>query len=431
MSTTTTDQQPSRIAHWIRRLAVPIVLGWIALTVVSNMIVPTLEKVGEEHTVSMNAHDAPSAVAMQRVGSNFKEFSSDSNAMVIMEGEQPLGDDAHRYYDQVVQKLEADTKHIEHVADFWGDPLTASGAQSNDGKAAYVQVYLRGNMGETLANESVQAVRDAVASVAPPPGVKTYVTGGAALVADQRSAGDKGTIVATTASMIVIVVMLLIVFRSFVTMILILFMVFIEMGAARGIVAMLANYNIIGLSTFATGLLTLMVIAAGTDYAIFLIGRYQEARGAGEDRETAYYTMYRGTAHVVLGSGLTIAGSMLCLSFTRLPYFQTMGVPCAVGTAVAVLAALTLGPAVIALGSRFGRFEPRSAASGRAVGGGLARRWCAGPARSSSRPSRWPSSVFSRCRATSRSTTTASSFPSRRRPTSAMTPPTGTSVPPG
>ena len=37
--------------------------------------------------------------------------------------------------------------------------------------------------------------------------------------------------------------------------------------------------------------------------------------------------MFHGTAHVVLGSGLTIAGAMLCLSFTRLPYFQTMGVP--------------------------------------------------------------------------------------------------------
>ncbi len=82
-------------------------------------------------------------------------------------------------------------------------------------------------------------------------------------------------------------------------------------------------------------------------------------------RETAYYTMFRGTAHVVLGSGLTIAGAMLCLSFTRLPYFQTMGVPCAVGTLVAVLAALTLGPAVIAIGSRFGLFEPKRAISSR------------------------------------------------------------------
>ena len=44
------------------------------------------------------------------------------------------------------------------MQDFWGDPLTAAGAQSADGKAAYVQVYLAGNMGEALSNESVEQV---------------------------------------------------------------------------------------------------------------------------------------------------------------------------------------------------------------------------------------------------------------------------------
>ncbi|EUA78555.1 MMPL family protein [Mycobacterium xenopi 4042] len=69
----------------------------------------------------------------------------------------------------------------------------------------------------------------------------------------------------------------------------------------------------------------MLAIAAATDYAIFLIGRYQEARTLGEDRESAFYTMYRGTGHVILGSGLTIAGATFCLRFTRLPYFQTLG----------------------------------------------------------------------------------------------------------
>jgi RND superfamily putative drug exporter len=62
-------------------------------------------------------------------------------------------------------------------------------------------------------------------------------------------------------------------------------------------------------------LLVTLAIAAATDYAIFLIGRYQEARRAGEDRESAYYTMFHGTAHVVLASGMTIAGAALCLHF--------------------------------------------------------------------------------------------------------------------
>ena len=107
--------------------------------------------------------------------------------------------------------------------------------------------------------------------------------------------------------------------RSIVTLILVLVMVVLELAAARGVVAFLGFHHIIGLSTFATNLLVMLAIAAATDYAIFLIGRYQEARGAGEDRESAYYTMFQGTAHVVLGSGLTIAGATFCLSFTRLP----------------------------------------------------------------------------------------------------------------
>ena len=106
-------------------------------------------------------------------------------------------------------------------------------------------------------------------------------------------------------------------------------------------------------------MLVSLTIAAGTDYAIFLIGRYQEARSSGATREEAYYEMFHGTAHVVLGSGLTIAGAMYCLTFTRMPYFQTLGVPCAVGILAGVAVALTLGPAVITIGSRFGLFEPK------------------------------------------------------------------------
>ena len=71
--------------------------------------------------------------------------------------------------------------------------------------------------------------------------------------------------------------------------------------------------------------------------------------------------MFGGTAHVVLGSGLTIAGAMYCLSLTRMPYFQSMGVPCAVGIVAGVAVALTLGPAIVTVGSRFGLLEPKRA----------------------------------------------------------------------
>ena len=82
------------------------------------------------------------------MGAIFNEYKSNSSVMIVLEGQNPLGADAHAYYDQIVKKLDADTKHVEHVQDMWSDPLTGAGAQSNDGKAAYVQVYLAGNQGE-------------------------------------------------------------------------------------------------------------------------------------------------------------------------------------------------------------------------------------------------------------------------------------------
>ena len=348
------------IPRFIRLFSVPILLGWLALVVIVNVVAPQLEKVGEAHSVSLAPNDAPSMQAMKRIGADFKEFDSNSSAMIVLEGDQPLGADAHSYYDGLIDKLETDTKHVEHIQDFWGDPLTAAGSQSADGKAAYVQLYLAGNQGESLANESVQAVRDIVASTTPPPGVKAFVTGPAPLTSDQHHAGDKSIRLITMITICVIFVMLLFVYRSIVTVLLVLVMVFIELAAARGIVAILGYYNLIGLSTFAVNLLTTLAIAAGTDYAIFLVGRYHEARQNGEDRETAFYTMYHGTAHVILGSGLTIAGATFCLHFTRLPYFQTLGIPLAIGMLVAVIAALTMAPAMLTICCRFGLLRPET-----------------------------------------------------------------------
>ncbi|MCV7299890.1 MMPL family transporter [Mycobacterium barrassiae] len=350
------------IPRMIRAFAVPIILVWIALIAVLNTTVPQLETVGQMRAVSMSPDSAPSMIAMKRVGQVFQEFDSDSSAMVILEGDKPLGEDSRAFYGEMIKRLEADKKHVQSVQDFWSDPLTASGAQSSDGKAAYVQVYLAGNQGESLANESVEAVKKIIDDMTPPPGVKVYVTGAAALAADQHIASDRSMQMIEAVTFTVIIVMLLLVYRSVVTVILTLVMVVLQLSAARGVVAFLGYYEIIGLSTFATNLLATLAIAAGTDYAIFLIGRYQEARASGEDKEQAFYTMYRGTAHVVLGSGLTIAGATFCLSFTRLPYFQTLGVPLAIGMTVGVVAALTLSSAIIVVAGRFGKtLDPKRA----------------------------------------------------------------------
>src|SRR6476661_3225228 len=283
-----------RTGLWVRRLCVPIVLFWVVVAGLTNALVPQLEAVGEQKNVALSSPDSPSLQAFQRIGKVFQTFDSDSAAMVVLEGDQPLGADAHKYYDELVKQFEADPEHVEHVDDFWGDPLTAAGAQSSDSKAAYVQVYLRGNQGEELSLESVNALRDIIAKTPPPQGIHAYVAGSAAQITDQFEVGNEGTVLVTMLTVGVIALMLLIVYRSFITMIIALVTVLIEMAAARGIV-----------------------------------------------------------------SFLTIAGAVFCLYFTRLPYFQSLGIPAAIGVLVSLVASLTLAPAVIVIASRFGLLEPK------------------------------------------------------------------------
>ncbi|OBK85380.1 hypothetical protein A5649_00180 [Mycolicibacter heraklionensis] len=351
-------------AHMLRIFAVPIIIAWIVLTVLVNVLVPQLEVISEEHSAPLAPVDAPSMVASKLVGENFQEYKSNSTVMMVVVGEDELGDAAHHYYDEIVAKLVADKDHVEHAQDFWRDRLTAAGVQSSDAKAAYIMLNLVGNQGMTEANDSVVAVRQAIDDTPAPPGVQAYVAGPAALTADLREIGDSSLVKITLFTIAAIAIMLLIVFRSVSAMLTQLFLTLLELICARGVVAVLGFNNVMGLTTFAVNIMVMLAIAAGTDYGIFLIGRYREARLVGEDRVDAYYTTVRSVTPVVLGSGLTIAGASAMLYFTRLPYFHTMGIPVSVGMLVVVGAALTLGPAMLVVVTSFGLLEPKKAKPG-------------------------------------------------------------------
>lgn len=345
--------------RFIRRFAWPIIIGWLLLTVALNVLVPPIESVARNHAVTMSPQDAPALMAAKKIGATYHESNSDSVAMVVLEGDEKLGADAHHYYDGLVKALQADPTHVQHVQDVWRDPLTAAGVQSRDGKAAYVQVNLAGDQGSTLGNESVDRVREIIGHNAPPPGLKVYVTGPAPLTTDMNEAADKSMFTMMGVTGVVIIIMLAVAYRSVSTVLLVLVMVGFEMGTARGLVALLGNYNLLSFSTFVVAMLSSLAIAAGTDYAIFLVGRYHEARQAGQDPESAYYTMFRGTAHIILGSGLTIAGATLCLHLARLSYFKALGIPSALGLVVVVAGALTAAPAVVAVATRRDLLEPK------------------------------------------------------------------------
>jgi putative drug exporter of the RND superfamily len=338
-------------AKLCRTFAVPIVLFWVLLAIVVNVFVPSIEKNTEANAKSLVPRDSPSSQAALAQGHAFNESDYTSGIVILFETEgRKLEDQDHQYYTEVVRRLQDDKEHVQSLLDLWGQPVTKSGQQSADAQAATLTVRPVGDTGDATSSRSIEAIRDTVAKVPKPHGLNTYVSGPAALTTDTLAAADASMFTLTIVSVIVIIIMLLLAYRSVARALIPLMGVLLILATARGVVSFLVGLHILGISSFAMNMLIALVLGVATDYGIFYIGRYNEARRAGEDMESAYYTAVANTTHIILGSGLAISGSTLCLSLTELNYFRTLGPPCFVGMVVAVVAALTLGPAMLALG---------------------------------------------------------------------------------
>ncbi|OBG26586.1 RND family transporter [Mycobacterium sp. E3198] len=364
MSEQPAEQRPRRpfVPRMVRIFAIPIIAFWALLAVSTTTFMPQVERVAEELAGPVVPHYAPSQRALLAIGAKFHESDSTSLAMLVFESDRPLGDADHRYYDDLVRRLKQDPRHVQYVMDLWGKPITAAGAQSLDGKASYVLLRLAGDIGQMQANESVAAVRHVVAKDTPPPGLKVYVSGAAPLASDTVAIANSSLNDITIVTIFLIIGMLLLVYRSIVTLFVPLAGVLFEMLVAKGVISFLGHFGYIELSSFAVNIVVALTLGAGTDYGIFLMGRYHEARQAGESREDAFYTAYKSVTPVILGSGLTIAGACYCLTFARLNYFHTMGPAVAISMLFTIAAALTLGPAFLTVGSLFGLFDPKSKA---------------------------------------------------------------------
>jgi putative drug exporter of the RND superfamily len=353
----------AKLARFTSRYAVWVVVAWVVAAGAANLAVPQLERVVETHSRSFMPADAPSSVAAQNAATLLDEPASNNLNYVVLEGDQSLGEQDRAFYHRLIESLRADTEHVYSVTDLWSDPTTAAGAHSDDGRAVTFMTRLSGMLGTSQAAESVDALRSTVTRVGPPPGLHVYVTGPGATISDEFTAIDRQMLGITAATVGLILLLLLIVYRSPVGAAIPLISVGLALAAARPIVAVLGDAGLAEVSLFSVALLAAMMLGAGTDYAIFLIGRYHEGRRRGTPSADALVDACRGVASVIVGSALTIAAALTSLSFADVGMFRSTGIPCAVGVLVAMLAALTLTPALVALAGGRGFLEPRRTVS--------------------------------------------------------------------
>jgi len=253
----------------------------------------------------------------------------------------------------------ADFREIDGVA---ADQV--AGPQfSADGRTASTAVPLVGRTGSTTVNgDRLVAVEQEVLKTArdgAPDGLAVHSAGvGGLLVAFIDAFGGLDSTLLLVAG-IVVVVILLVVYRSPVLWFFPLFSAVLALGAASLAIYFLAKNEVLTLNGQSQGILFVLVIGAGTDYALLLISRYREELHTHQSRVAAMTQAWRGAAPAIGASAATVILGLLCLDFGELNSDRSLGPVCAIGIACTVVVMLTFLPAFLAL---FGRwvFWPRT-----------------------------------------------------------------------
>ncbi len=253
----------------------------------------------------------------------------------------------------------------QKLADLSSDGFVPPPTVSDDGTVALVVVPL-----DELTDVAAQADRAAelrsTANADLPEGLTALLTGPEGFAVDIAAVfkGADFTLLLTT--VIVVAVLLLITYRSPWLWLVPLTVVGLADGLASIVATRVAAAAGITLDASVTGILSVLVFGAGTNYALLLIARYRDELRTHEDRREAMAVALRGAGPAVIASGSTVVLSLLTLLFAQLEGNRALGIACATGIVIAMLFALFVLPAALVLFGRrlFWPYVPRFGTEG-------------------------------------------------------------------
>ncbi|MEU0955531.1 MMPL family transporter [Streptomyces niveus] len=259
-----------------------------------------------------------------------------ANARIVFvapDGEKVTATDTRAVIDDFVAETDKGSQVASAVSPFTAD------AVSKDGSTAYAMVTYKVAAGD-LTDSSTDALENAVAD-ARAKGV-TVEVGGTAL-ATQPAAGGSAEAIGIGIAAIV----LLITFGSLAAAGLPLLTAVIGVGVSMaGIIALGSTF---GLSLTTGTLASMLGLAVGIDYALFVVSRYREERSRGRGPREATGLAVGTAGSAVVFAGLTVIIALAGLSVIGVPMLTKMGLCAAGAVAVGVLVALTLVPALLGM----------------------------------------------------------------------------------
>ena len=251
---------------------------------------------------------------------------------------------------------------------------------SRDGQAAQTTVTF--NLGANGWNK-MPGIAEDIHGIAKVDGASVYIAGAGGQAVDSAESFEGLDSTLLLAALGVVILLLLLTYRSPVLWILPIFSVVVALASSLGLIYFLAKYADLTVNGQSQAIVSILVIGAGTDYALLLVARYREELRRHDDRHEAMaFALHRATPAIIASASTVIVG-MLCLTLAEMNSTAGLGPVAAIGVAVTLLAMITLLPALLVIFGRwmfwpkrpsFGSHEPTTTGIWAKVGSWIAPR---------------------------------------------------------
>ena len=216
---------------------------------------------------------------------------------------------------------------------------------SDNRQATFFEVGLVGDL--TEATEHVEEVHHALDEIAVPAGFEVFITGVSTLGAEFIATSEEDLVQGETIGGLIAIIILTIVFGAVAAMVLPMLLAIMAIVIAVGLAALAGQ--VFELNVFVQNIITMIGLAVGIDYSLFIVSRFREERRRGREIKEAVAVAGATASRAVLFSGGTVVLSLLGLMIVPSTVFVSLGLGAIFVVVASVAAGLTLLPALMTI----------------------------------------------------------------------------------
>lgn len=317
--------------------------SWLLALIVAVIGGGLMGAIGQSSSAEQSPVSLPPSAESAKVAALLKEFPGGESAPVILVVTRTDGAAL-----TPADLTAADGARGRMVAETGtgGPPIPV--ATSDDGKAALAPVPVATNLSGFALSDEVKALRQA-AKAGLPADLAVNVTGGPAFGADIANAfaGANITLLAVTGA--VVALLLIVTYRSPVLWLVPLLVIAFADRVAAVLGSAIAEASGLAADGSTSGITSVLVFGAGTNYALLLISRYREELRHTPQHRQALRTAVRHAGPAIVASNATVVLALLTLLFASSPSTRSLGVQAASGLLVAAVFVLLMLPPLLAL----------------------------------------------------------------------------------